>query len=276
MASLSWSGLLRELIHTPTDSPVQYRLPVGDEVIDLSALIGSAITVAATGIKRCIHCGRKVNKLFSNGYCYPCFTTIAECDLCIVKPHECHFHLGTCRDEQFAQRHCMIPHYVYLAFSSAVKVGLTRKGRQQTRWVDQGALRAILVAELPNRKAAGELEMEIARFMPDKTDWRKMLRETGKAIEVDLVAMKRQVCERLAADSSEVLVDDDTVYTFSYPRLDPFEVVLKSIGLDKAPVFSGRLMGIKGQYLIFDQGVFQVKKHSGYEVHISVSESETA
>src|SRR5579875_2619879 len=132
------------------------------------------MNLSFTGEKACIICGRKVKKLYQSGYCFPCVTTLAECDLCIVKPHECHFHKGTCRDESFAMTHCMIPHYVYLAFSSGFKVGLTRKGREFTRWIDQGASQAVLLAEVPTRKMAGEMEMAIAEHISDKTDWRKM------------------------------------------------------------------------------------------------------
>ncbi|WP_153944945.1 DUF2797 domain-containing protein, partial [Acinetobacter baumannii] len=70
--------------------------------------------------------------------------------------------------------HCMIPHYVYLALSSGVKVGLTRKNNEKKRWVDQGAVRAIPIAEVPTRKMAGELEVYLTQYVADKTDWRKM------------------------------------------------------------------------------------------------------
>ena len=40
---------------------------------------------------------------------------------------------------------------------------------------------------------------------------------------------------------------------------------------DKSPNFSGKLMGIKGQYLIFEDGtVFNVRTYEGYVVKIEV------
>lgn len=265
------SGFLRELKHQ-VGEVIQYDLTTDGQALPLNEWLGKSLKITATGRKSCIHCGRSVRKLYQNGYCFPCVTTLAECDLCIVKPHECHFHLGTCRDEQFGLTHCMIPHYVYLAFSSGVKVGLTRKGRQWIRWVDQGASRAVLLAEVPTRKMAGELEMEVAKHLADKTDWRKMLRETGVSIETDLREVKDQVIARLPEEyQGYVLSEERTVYEFVYPRNLEFEVNLRSLSLDKTPEITGTLEGIKGQYLLLDSGVFNVKKHTGYDAQISVS-----
>ncbi len=264
-------GCLRELRHQHDEGIVTYHLPIGDEEIDLNPLLGKTISLTATGKKTCIHCGRIVKKLYNGGYCYPCFSTLAECDLCIVKPHECHFHEGTCRDESFGQSHCMIPHYVYLAVSSSVKVGLTRRGRQFIRWVDQGASRAVLLAELPTRKDAGELEMEIAKFLPDKTDWRKMLAHAVADPSIDLTEVKQDVIRRIpATHQAFVLHEDFTVHEFVYPRLDDQAVVTKSISMDKQPTVEGKLIGIKGQYLLLDDGVLNIKKHSGYEISVHI------
>lgn len=266
-------GYLRELTHRPTD-PIAYRCVSDTGSVDLNDLLGQRIEVSFTGRRACVACGRSVNKLYQSGYCFPCVTTLAECDLCIVKPHECHFHLGTCRDESFGETHCMIPHYVYLAFSSGIKVGLTRKGRQLTRWVDQGAAAAVLIAELPSRKAAGKLEMEIASFLPDKTQWRKMLAlQTLEDSDLDTLRTAReQVLTHLQESASNVsLVEDQTIYAFQYPRLQDMATTLKSLSLDKTSTISGVLHGIKGQYLLLDEGVLNVKKHSGMHVQLSVS-----
>lgn len=266
-------GYLAELRHDSSGEVVEYSLPIGDERLALNAWIGRPITLVATGKKACVHCGRSVKKLFASGYCYPCFSTLAECDLCIVKPHECHFHRGTCRDESFGTTHCMIPHYVYLAFSSAVKVGLTRKGRQRTRWVDQGAQSAILLAELPTRKEAGEFEMEVAAFMPDKTDWRKMLARLDEAdSSIQLPAVKQSVIAQISeARRGFVLHEENTVHAFRYPVLPDAKAVLKSLSFDKTASITGQFIGIKGQYLLLDCGVLNIKKHSGYEIRLTTS-----
>lgn len=247
---------------------VDYQIRLANLSIPINEWIGQCVKIQFTGEKRCIACGRAANKLFQNGYCFPCVRSLAECDLCIVKPHECHHHLGTCRDNSFAEKNCMIPHYVYLAWSSGFKVGLTRKGRQIKRWMDQGATQAILVAEVPTRRQAGELEMEIAKHMKDKTDWRKMLREE-QSPDRSIQDLRQEVISRLGEDFLEYIIPDEVLATtICYPREVSFQVNLKSANLDKDNEFSGTLRGIKGQYLLFDEGVFNVKKHAGYQVQI--------
>ncbi len=214
----------------------------------------------------CRHCGRKVKKTYNNGYCYPCFTRLAENDLCIVKPHLCHYEQGTCRDADFARCHCFVPHYVYLAVSSGVKVGITRKENARRRWVDQGAVRAIPIAEVPNRRLAGELELQLSRHLPDKTNWRKML--AGEGADVDLLAVREAIRARLPEAFRPYWLSDEEVREISYPLVDTVGQ-LKAFSLDKSPAISGRLVGIKGQYLLFAHGVFHVKKHTGYKVRVA-------
>lgn len=260
-------GYVRALEHQ-VDEPVRYSLRLGEEEADLNEWLGRHVQITFLGEKRCIVCQRKVNKLYQNGYCFPCVTTLAETDLCIVKPHECHFHLGTCRDEQFAERHCMIPHYVYLGVSSQAKVGLTRKNREWTRWIDQGAVRAMLLAEVPTRKGAGELEMEIAAHIPDKTDWRKLV--LGVTSDVDLYALAEEVSSRLSEQWQKYLFTEKSVHSFVYPVIPDKTTKAKSYSLDKLNQIEGELIGIRGQYLLFEHGVFQVKKHAGMLCDISV------
>ncbi|MCX7569033.1 DUF2797 domain-containing protein [Tumebacillus sp. DT12] len=263
------TGFLSELTHKP-ELPVQYFLEMGEERVSLNPFIGGQVQLTFLDEKACGTCGRKVKKLYGGGYCYPCVTTLAETDLCIMKPHECHHHLGTCRDDEFAQTHCMIPHYVYLALSSNVKVGLTRKNRELTRWVDQGAICAIPIAETPTRKLAGELEMAIAEHIADKTDWRKMLK--GVTEEADLFEVREKVKEIVPQEFQQYLFDVDELYEFTYPILETLEKI-KSLSFDKETTISGKLLGIKGQYLILDCGVLNMKKHSGYKIEAVLTEA---
>jgi hypothetical protein len=261
-------GFLNELKHVP-QHPVAYSLAVGDVRISLNEFIGQQVQFRFLDEKSCTNCNRTVKKLYGGGYCYPCVTTLAETDLCIMKPHECHHHLGTCRDNEFAQTHCMIPHYVYLALSSNVKVGLTRKNRELTRWVDQGAVKAIPIAELPTRKLAGELEMAIAQHIADKTDWRKMLK--GVHEDADLFEVREQIKKIVPEEFQQYLFDVEELYEFTYPILETLEKI-KSLTFDKEPVIEGKLLGIKGQYLILDCGVLNIKKHAGYKVEVVLAD----
>lgn len=250
--------------------PIQYNWMLGDEETRMNEWIGETVHLRFLGEKQCIVCGRKVNKLYQNGYCYPCVTTLAETDLCIVKPHECHFALGTCRDESFAATHCMIPHYVYLAVSSQVKVGLTRKNREWTRWIDQGAVKSMLIAELPTRLLAGQFEMEVAKELPDKTDWRKLIQ--GISADVNLEQVATEVRERLPEEWKPYLLSDMTVNDFVYPIASDVTPKARSLSLEKQEIESV-LLGIRGQYLLFEEGGVNVKKHAGMLLEATLTTS---
>ncbi|MGD8190863.1 DUF2797 domain-containing protein [Brevibacillus ginsengisoli] len=266
---LEVSGILHSLTHTyhGKTQPVDYYLQINEDRVPLNEWLGQEISVAYLGQKNCIACGRKTNKTFNSGYCYPCFTSLPENDLCIVKPHECHYDQGTCRDNSFGETHCMIPHYVYLAVSSDVKVGLTRKNNQLKRWVDQGAIRAIPIAELPTRKMAGELEVHLSQYLPDKTNWRKMLK--GDVKEVDLRNLRDEVYEFFPEQFKPYQLKEDEWVDIAYPILETLDKI-NSITLDKQETITGKLLGVKAQYLILDTGVFQVRKHAGYHVRITL------
>ncbi|GAA4713294.1 DUF2797 domain-containing protein [Brevibacillus fulvus] len=262
------NGLLHGLVHQyqGKDQPVDYYMQIEQDKLSLNELLGQQVTISYLGQKNCIECGRKTNKTFNNGYCYPCFTTLPVNDLCIVKPHECHFEQGTCRDSSFGETHCMIPHYVYLALSSDVKVGLTRKHNELKRWVDQGAIRAIPIAELPTRRMAGELEYHLSQFMPDKTNWRKMLK--GDVREVDLLALREEVYGLFPEPFKAFQYREEEWIEITYPILESLDKIT-SLSLDKLETIEGKLLGVKAQYLILDNGVFHAKKHAGYQIRVT-------
>lgn len=264
-------GHLAKFEHTYENGyePVQYTLVVGNERIDLNPWIGEQIRISFLNEIACTACGRITNKSFNSGYCYPCFKSLPENDLCIVKPHECHYHLGTCRDSSFGDTFCMKPHYVYLALSSDVKVGLTRKTNVPKRWIDQGAIHAIPIAELPTRKMAGELEFVLSQVLPDKTNWRKMLK--GEVEMTNLFEVRDTILEHVPMEFRSYLLDETELVELMYPILEELDKI-KSISLDKEQIVQGKLIGIKGQYLLMDHGVFHIGKHTGYKVEIERKE----
>jgi hypothetical protein len=263
--NMQQNGFLNGLNHS-YQTPVEYFLPLGENSIHLNEWLDKKIRLEFLGKIQCANCGRQIKKSYSSGYCYPCAVSLPETDLCIVKPHECHYHLGTCRDPKFGDTHCMIPHYVYLAVSSGVKVGITRKHNQMKRWTDQGAIQAIPIAEVPTRKLAGELEVALSAYLPDKTDWRKMLK--GEVEQVDLIALREKVFTYFPDEFKLYALREDTWTELSYPILEAVKKV-KTYNLDKEPVIEDRLVGIKGQYLIFEQAVLNIRKYTGYYVQLS-------
>lgn len=257
--------------------PVEYGLPVGKFIVPLNPLIGKYISLHYKGLINCIHCGRKTSKSFAQGYCFPCMRSLAECDSCIVRPETCHFAEGTCRDEDWANDHCMQDHFVYLANSSAVKVGITRGSQIPTRWIDQGAFEAMPIYRVSNRLLSGKLEVIIKQQVSDRTDWRKMLK--GVPDSIDLTDAREQILEAVGSDLDNLIAEEgedrispvieSNQVQINYPVQEyPDKVV--SLGFDKTPEIHGRLLGIKGQYLILDKGVINIRKHAGYHVRLTV------
>ncbi|RKD21742.1 hypothetical protein BEP19_14040 [Ammoniphilus oxalaticus] len=257
-------GFLQGLKHEYS-SPITYYLPLGDEQVTLNDLLGREVRVSFLGEIECVKCGRKIKKTYQSGYCYPCVISLPETDLCIVRPHDCHYDEGTCRDAEFGEAYCMIPHYVYLAVSSGIKVGVTRKQNEMKRWVDQGAIQAIPIAETPNRKTAGELEVALSQHLPDKTNWRKMLR--GEAELLDLLELREQAFSYFPEEYKRYAIEQEDWIEIVYPLLESLEKV-RTYNLDKQPLLQDRLIGIKGQYLLFEGAVLNVRKYSGYKIEI--------
>ncbi|EDM49649.1 DUF2797 domain-containing protein [Marinobacter algicola] len=269
------TGRLRKMPVEAGD-PVSYTIRVGDTLIPLNEMVGYPLQLDYDGVIRCINCNRKTNKSFSQGYCYPCFRKLAACDSCIMSPEKCHFHEGTCREPEWGEAHCMIEHVVYLANSSGLKVGITRGSQVPTRWIDQGAVDAIPMVRVATRQLAGFVEVACKKYVADRTNWRAMLK--GDVPELDLVEERRRMLELVADNLSELraahgensirAVDEDGL-ALSYP-VEVWPRKVKTHNLDKSPSADGVLQGIKGQYLILDTGVINIRKYTGYEVRFRV------
>lgn len=259
----------------PTEA-VQYTLRIGSERKRLNPYIGTPVHLNFTGAIHCMSCGRKTNKSFQQGYCFPCMRSLAQCDRCIVRPETCHFAQGTCRDESWGLQHCYQPHIVYLANSSGIKVGITRHTQIPTRWIDQGAIQAIPVFTVENRLQSGLVEVILKKHVSDRTDWRKMLKNITEPI--DLVTERQRLLSLCEAEinqlkteigSTALRYNEDTNTTeINYPVLN-YPTKVTSLNFDKTPHISGLLQGIKGQYLILDTGVLNIRKFGGYHIEFT-------
>ena len=272
-----YEGAIEKMItRLPEDgAAVQYRLPVGETVVPMNPLVGATVTLQHMGAIHCIHCGRATKKSFNQGYCYPCFQRLARCDQCIVSPERCHFAAGTCREPDWGRSHCFIGHTVYLANSSGLKVGITRDTQIPTRWMDQGAVQALPIFRVASRRQSGLVEVLFKDHVADRTDWRKLLR--GEPEPIDL-ATRRDALYAATETGLGALQDrfddgpvekitDGAVTEIRYP-VETYPEKVKSFNLDKQPLIKGTLTGIKGQYLIFDTGVVNLRKYGGYRVRL--------
>ncbi len=272
MVDLVAMGTVRKM-KTQLENPVRYTMLLGDHEIPLNEYLGRQLRLEFQGIINCLHCDRKTNKSFNQGYCYPCFTRLAQCDSCIISPEKCHFAAGTCREPAWGEQHCMTDHFVYLANTSGLKVGITRGSQLPTRWMDQGATQARPIFRVATRRYSGLVEVLFKAHIADKTNWQAMLK--GSATSCDLEQARRRLIET-CADDLDVLVQehgiqaitalpDATEIQINYPVLE-YPVKVSSFNLDKVPTVDGTLLGIKGQYLMFDSGVINLRKYGGYQL----------
>lgn len=269
------TGNLRKMV-SELQGTVVYQLPVGDDLITMNDLIGRKIVLDYQGEINCCHCGRKTKKSFSQGYCYPCFKKLPQCDTCIMSPEKCHYHQGTCRDARWGEQFCMTDHVVYLANSSGLKVGITRASQIPTRWIDQGATQAISFIRVATRQQSGLLESLFKEFVADRTNWRAMLK--GTAEPLDLVTSAQELmgmnCSRITALQEQFgiqaiqPVENPEVVDIHYP-VEQYPTKVTSLSFDKTPSVEGVLQGIKGQYLILDTGVLNIRKHTSYQVSVT-------
>lgn len=267
-------------------SQVTYQLPIGDQLLPLNDLLGRKLSMQYHGEIHCCHCGRKTKKSFNQGFCYPCFKKLPQCDSCIMSPEKCHYDQGTCRDAAWGETFCMTDHVVYLANSSGLKVGITRATQIPTRWIDQGATQAMPFIRVATRRQSGLLETIFKEFINDRTNWRAMLK--GPADPLDLQATAQELLEMngsrvsalqeqfgiqaiqpLAGVKSEE-TDKSAVLNIDYPVIE-YPVKVTSRSFDKESLIEGTLLGIKGQYLILDNGVVNIRKHTAYQVSVAVN-----
>lgn len=259
------------------DTAVKYQLLVGNEQLVLNPLIGETLKFTFAGEIFCQNCNRKIKKSYSGGFCFPCAQKLAQCDLCFMKPELCHFDQGTCREPQWGLSVCMQDHIVYLANSSGLKVGITRTSQVPTRWMDQGATQALPIFRVKSRYQSGLVEVAFKQHISDRTDWRKMLK--GAAEPLDLSASRDKLMHTCQAEIATlraslgedaiVSLTDEQPVEMTYPVVQ-YPTKVTALNLDKTPQIEGCLQGIKGQYLMFDKGVLNIRKYAGYQVAVEV------
>jgi Protein of unknown function (DUF2797) len=262
LTDLVAAGAVRKM-KTQLENPVRYTMLLGAHEIPLNEYLGRQLRLDFHGSIHCMHCDRKTNKSFNQGYCYPCFKRLAQCDSCIVSPEKCHYTAGTCREPQWGEQHCMIDHFVYLANTSGLKVGITR------------ASQARPIFRVTNRLYSGLVEAIFKDHMADKTNWQAMLKGDAEACDLEQARLRlmAECAGELHALQQEhgihaitALADGSEVH-IKYPVLE-YPAKVSSLNLDKTTSIGGTLLGIKGQYLMFDSGVINMRKYGGYQLSL--------
>ncbi|WP_435624729.1 DUF2797 domain-containing protein [Flagellimonas sp.] len=262
-----FEGVLRKM-RTEIGSPIQYFLVFENDFINMNQALNRELKIEFIKYQ-CLGTGKN-EPIYRQGFCKSYFYESAAAGEWIMKPELSTAHLGKeDRDLEYEKRVQLQPHIVYLANSSNVKVGVTRKSQVPTRWIDQGAHEAIEIVEVPNRYLAGITEVALKSHVSDKTSWQKMLKNDIE--DVDLVEWRQKLKSYIPTEVADYFIENKTETHLEFPVLQYPEKV-KSINLEKIPSFSGTLKGIKGQYLIFeDNTVFNVRGHEGYYVGININ-----
>lgn len=254
-------------MQTEIGNPIQYYLVFENSFLNVNQLIGKETEIVFQGYQ-CLNCGKK-KKIFRQGFCYDCFMSSPVVGDWVMRPELSTAHLEIeDRDLLYEKKVQLQPHVVYLALSSEVKVGVTRKTQVPTRWIDQGAIQAVPIIEVPNRYLAGITEVTLKNHFADKTAWQKMLK--NEVLPVDLLEERKKTFQWLPNEVKQYFVNDQKPIDLHYPVLH-YPKKISSLNLDKKPIFTGKVSGIKGQYLLFEDGtVFNVRSNEGYIVKISL------
>jgi len=264
-----YKGVLKKM-RTEIGPPVQYYLLLENDFINLNQALDKRLEISFLKYE-CLNCHLD-KPIYRQGFCKSCFFEIPQAADWVLRPELSTAHLNKeDRDLAYEKRMQLQPHIVYLANSSNVKVGVTRKDQVPTRWIDQGAHEAIEIVEVPNRYLAGMAEVALKEHVSDKTNWRNML--TNSIEDVDLLAKKEMLSVYIPEEVRPYYLEHNAnETTIEFPVLQ-YPVKLKSLNLGKVPNYSGVLKGIKGQYLIFeDDTVFNVRGNEGLYVSLSINE----
>jgi hypothetical protein len=248
---------------------VHYYLEVENDFLNMNQLLDRDFEISFEGYQ-CLCCGKE-KKIFRQGFCYDCFYESAAVGDWIMNPELSKAHLDIeDRDLAYEKEVQLKPHIVYLALSSNVKVGVTRKTQVPTRWIDQGASKAIEIVEVPNRYLAGITEVALKDYVSDKTSWQKMLK--NEILDANLIEEREKLKAYIPAEAQPYFLGNNgKVVEIEYPVLQ-YPKKIKTLNLEKTPHFTGKLKGVKGQYLIFeDQTVFNVRNNEGYRVIMNIT-----
>ena len=262
-----FKGVLKKMI-TELGTPIRYFLNLENDFVALNQFLDQKVRLDFAGTQ-CLYC-HTYKPIFRQGFCQSCFFEIPSAGDWVMRPELSKAHLGEeDRDLEYEKKVQLQPHWVYLALSSHLKVGVTRKSQITTRWIDQGAHQALGLLEVPNRFLAGIAEVSLKDHFSDKTNWRKMLQNDYQ--EVHWQDAINLAIENLPEDLKSYLIKDYRFTELQFPVLKYPEKV-KSLNLEKEKSYSGVLKGIKGQYLLFeDQTVYNIRSNEGTLVEIIIN-----
>lgn len=265
---MEYNGVIRKMNSYTIGNQVHYSLEMDKELLEMNQLIGRKVQLTHTGYS-CLHCHDPSKKIFRQGLCYEHFYNQPQSGDWVMKPELSKAHLNIeDRNLEYEKKAQLVPHIVYIANSGTVKVGVTRKSQIPTRWIDQGAHNAIPILEAPNRYLAGITEVALKNHISDKTNWRKMLKNDIE--NQDLQTVKETLLPYIPEETRKYIINNNENTILNFP-VQEYPKKINSISFDKTNSFEQNLIGIKGQYLLFENDmVFNLRKHEGYRIILNI------
>lgn len=263
---MQYTGVLKKM-KTENTSEVNYFLDMWYDFLHMNKLISKKIELSFKTYQ-CLNCNQE-KEIYRQGFCKSCFFKTPTAGDWVMRPELSKAHLNIKdRDLDYEKQVQLQPHIVYLADSSNIKVGVTRKQQIPTRWIDQGANKALEIIEAPNRYLAGITEVALKKHVADKTNWRKMLRNDSD--NESLTEWREQLKKFIPEEVKEYFIKNNSETIINFP-VKKYPEKPKSLNLKKTKSYKGKLMGIKGQYLIFeDQTVFNIRSNEGLVVQLNI------
>ncbi|MDO6813657.1 DUF2797 domain-containing protein [Tenacibaculum soleae] len=263
---MQYQGVLKKM-RTENLETVAYYLDMKSDFINVNQLLNKEITLSFVTYE-CLNCHLE-KTIYRQGFCKKCFFETPNAGDWIMRPELSKAHLGIeDRDLEYEKSVQLKPHIVYLANSSNVKVGVTRKQQVPTRWIDQGAHEAIEIVEVPNRYLAGITEVALKEYVADKTNWRKMLKNDVE--DESLISWKEKLKDFIPVEAQQYIIENNEETTINFP-VEKYPLKPKSLNIVKEQTYTGVLVGVKGQYLIFeDETVFNVRANEGLVVKLEL------
>ncbi|CAI8310932.1 MAG: Uncharacterised protein [Flavobacterium sp. SCGC AAA160-P02] len=263
---MQYQGVLKKMM-TENSQTIQYYLDLETDFLNVNQLLNRNLEFSFITYE-CLYCHLE-KEVYRQGFCKSCFFETPSAGDWIMRPELSKAHLGKeDRDLAYEKSVQLQPHIVYLANSSNVKVGVTRKQQVPTRWIDQGAHEAIEIVEVPNRYLAGITEVALKEYVADKTNWRKMLKNDIE--DADLQEWQEKLRKYIPEEVKKYSIENNSVTLLNFPVFT-YPEKPKSLNIVKEKTYSGKLVGIKAQYLIFeDQTVFNIRGNEGLVININI------
>ncbi|MDH3004553.1 MAG: DUF2797 domain-containing protein [Candidatus Shikimatogenerans sp. JK-2022] len=210
--------------------------------------------------------------MFKDGFCKNCY--FENFYLGIYHPIKCTSHLNIeYKNLKYEKTIELQKHIIYISITGNTKVGITIKNNFYNRLMDQGAIKAIIIAITPNRYLSGKIEKISKNFISDRTNYINMLTNNFKK-DINLIKIKKKIFKfilKYYTIYKNFLYKNNKIYKFYYPVLKYPTNKIYNFSFRNNLRLKEKLIGLKGQYLIFtNKKVLNIRNHIGYYLNLYI------